>query len=99
MSRAEAKARMIAKRPTVVVVDDESEVLRSLYDLFRLEFRMLTYERPADALAALGEIDDVDVIMSDQRMPEMTGVRFLESAQALHPDATRLLITGYADIK
>jgi signal transduction histidine kinase len=99
MSRAEAKPRMIAKRPTLVVVDDEPEVLRSLYDLFRLEFRVLTFERAADALLALRGADDVDVIMSDQRMPEMTGVRFLEAARTLHPDATRLLITGYADIR
>jgi len=90
---------MIANRPKLVVVDDEPEVLRSLYDLFRLEYRVLTFERAADALAALGTIDDVAVIMSDQRMPAMTGVQFLEQAQRLHPDATRLLITGYADIK
>jgi signal transduction histidine kinase len=99
MARAEASPRMTTPRPTLVVVDDEPEVLRSLHDLFRLEYRVLTFERPAEALPALGAEPVVDVIMSDQRMPEMTGVRFLEAARALHPDATRLLITGYADIK
>src|SRR5436305_3883627 len=99
MSLAEGKPRSTARRPTLVVVDDEPEVLRSLYDLFRLEFRVLTFERPADALAALAETAEVDVIMSDQRMPEMTGVRFLEAARAVHPDATRLLVTGYADFR
>ncbi len=90
---------MIANRPTLVVVDDEPEVLRSLHDLFRLEYRVLTYERPSMALEALEQVGEVDVIMSDQRMPEMTGVRFFERAQRVQPDATRLLFTGYADIK
>ncbi|WP_435010461.1 ATP-binding protein [Tundrisphaera lichenicola] len=90
---------MKVHRPTFVVVDDEPEVLRSLHDLFRLEYRVLTFERPTEALSALSRETEVDVIMSDQRMPEMSGVRFLEAASGLHPDATRLLITGYADIK
>ncbi len=99
MIQPEVVTRMSAQRPTLVVVDDEPEVLQSIYDLFRLEYRVLTFERPADALPALKAEPVVDVIMSDQRMPEMTGVRFLEATRATHPDATRLLITGYADIK
>jgi signal transduction histidine kinase len=90
---------MIAKRPTLVVVDDEPEVLRSLHDLFRLEYRVLTFERPLDALEALGTLRDVAVILSDQRMPEMSGVEFLHKAQQTHPDATRLLVTGFTDIR
>ena len=99
MSRDEVMPRMVAKRPTLVMVDDEPEVLRSLYDLFRLKYRVLTFVRAADALATLGTIGDVAVILSDQRMPSMTGVQFLERAQQSHPDATRLLFTGFADIK
>jgi signal transduction histidine kinase len=85
-------------RPTLLVVDDEPEVLRSLHDLFRREYRVLTFGRGADALAALESVDP-PVIMSDQRMPEMTGVEFLRRAKKLRPYATRLLFTGYADIK
>jgi signal transduction histidine kinase len=99
MNRAEAFERMIANRPTLVVVDDEPEVLQSLHDLFRLEYRVLTFERGAEALRALEALGDVAVILSDQRMPEMAGVEFLEKSRRSHPDATRLLITGYADIK
>ena len=99
MNRGEAPLRMIANRPTLVVVDDEPEVLRSLHDLFRLEYRVHTFGRAVEALEALGTLGDVAVILSDQRMPEMTGVEFLEKARRTHPDATRLLITGYADIK
>ncbi len=84
-----------------MVVDDEPEVLRSLHDLFRFEYRVLTFEKPSEALGELERIaaGEVDVILSDQRMPEMPGVRFLDQARRLHPDATRLLVTGYADIK
>ncbi len=100
MSRASVAPRSPAsKRPTLLVVDDEPEVLRSLHDLFRLEFRVLTHEHPSEALAALASDIEVDVVMSDQRMPEMSGVQFLERARAVRPDATRLLFTGYADIK
>ncbi len=102
MSRVEVAPRFLganAKRPTLLVVDDEPEVLRSLHDLFRLEFRVLTHEHPSEALATLAGDTEVDVVMSDQRMPEMSGVQFLERARAVRPDATRLLFTGYADIK
>jgi signal transduction histidine kinase len=81
------------------MVDDEPEVLRSLHDLFRLEYRVLTFDRPVEALEALASLDDVAVILSDQRMPEISGVAFLEAAERIHPDATRLLVTGFADIK
>ncbi len=100
MSRAELAPRLNGvKRPTLLVVDDEPEVLRSLHDLFRLEFKVLTHEHPSEALATLASDIEVDVVMSDQRMPEMSGVQFLEKARAVRPDATRLLFTGYADIK
>jgi response regulator RpfG family c-di-GMP phosphodiesterase len=99
MNRAEAAPRMIANRPTILVVDDEPDVLRSVYDLFRLDYRVLTFERAVDALEALRTLDDVSVILSDQRMPGMNGVEFLEKARQIHPIATRLLVTGYADIK
>ena len=100
MSRAEVAPRSTGvKRPTLLVVDDEPEVLRSLHDLFRLEFKVLTHEHPSEALAMLASDVEVDVVMSDQRMPEMSGVQFLEKAAAVRPDATRLLFTGYADIK
>ena len=100
MRPTEVPLRMIANhRPTLVVVDDEPEVLRSLHDLFRLEFRVLTFERPVEALEALAGLENVAVILSDQRMPVMAGVEFLARAQLIHPDATRLLFTGFADIK
>jgi signal transduction histidine kinase len=99
MKRADGSLRMTVPRPTLVMVDDEPEVLRSLHDLFRLDYRVLTFDRAVDALVALSDLDDVAVILSDQRMPEISGVAFLEAAERIHPDATRLLVTGFADIK
>jgi signal transduction histidine kinase len=99
MNRAEAPSRMTANRPTIVIVDDEPDVLRSLFDLFRREYRILTFASAREALETLGTIDDIAVILSDQRMPGITGVEFLEQARTIRPDATRLLITGFADIK
>jgi signal transduction histidine kinase len=87
------------RRPTLLVVDDEPEMLRSVHDLFRLDYRVLTFVSGAEALKALAEEEEVDVILSDQRMPEMTGVELLREAKRLRPVVTRLLFTGYADIK
>jgi len=88
----------LTNRPTLMVVDDEPEVLQSVYDLFRLDYRVLKFERGGEALRQL-ETCDADVILSDQRMPEMLGVEFLNRAKEIRPDTTRLLFTGYADIK
>ncbi|CAN5912646.1 hypothetical protein BH23PLA1_BH23PLA1_18220 [soil metagenome] len=85
-------------RPALLIVDDEPEVLRSVYDLFRLDYRVLTAERGSEGLRLLQE-QEPSVVMSEQRMPEMSGVEFLGRAQAIRPDATRLLFTGYADIR
>src|SRR5687767_4241176 len=86
-------------RPTLLVVDDEPEVLQSVHDLFRMEYRVLTCGRGAEALEVLDAPGDIHVVMSDQRMPEMTGVEVLRHASRVRPEATRLLFTAYADIK
>ncbi len=90
---------MKATRPTLLVVDDEAEVLHSVHDLLRLDYRVLTCERGIDALQILQSSEDIQVVMSDQRMPGMTGVEVLRHARRLRPEATRLLFTAYADIK
>lgn len=90
---------MITPTPNLMVVDDEPDVLCSIKDLFRREAKVFTFERGAEALHALDEGLDVDVILSDHQMPAMTGVEFLRRAKERAPDATRLIITGHADLK
>jgi signal transduction histidine kinase len=85
-------------RHTLLVVDDEPDVVKSVKDLLRLDHRVLTATSAADALAIL-EREPVHVVMTDQRMPEMTGVQFLSQVQTKYPDVVRLLFTGYADVR
>ncbi len=95
----------LKRRHTILVVDDEPDVvksvqdlLQSVQDLLRLDYKVLGTTRASDALVILNR-EIVDVVMTDQRMPEMSGVEFLSKAREQHPDAIRLLFTGYADIR
>lgn len=85
-------------RHTLLVVDDEPDVVKSVRDLFRLDYKVLTATSAAEALTLL-EAEPVHVVMTDQRMPEMTGVQFLGRAKEQYPEAIRLLFTGYADVR
>jgi signal transduction histidine kinase len=86
------------QRHTVLVVDDESDVVASVKDLLRLDYKVLGATRAAEGLALL-EREPVHVVMTDQRMPETTGVELLAQVRERRPDAMRLLFTGYADIR
>ena len=89
---------MATMRHTILVVDDEPEVVRSVGDLLRMDYRVLGASRASEGLELLGR-ENVHVVMSDQRMPEMTGVQFLNLVRDMHPDIVRLLFTGYADVR
>ena len=89
---------MQGRRHTLLVVDDEPDVLESLRHLFHRSYRVLTAESGSPAIEMLGR-EDVHVILSDQRMPGMTGDAFLSQARHVRPDAVRMLFTGYADIQ
>ena len=92
-------------KPVLLSVDDDPEVVRAVErDLRRRygkEYRVLRAESGPAALELLERLkvrgDPVALLLSDQRMPEMTGVEFLEKARALAPDARRVLLTAYAD--
>ncbi|RUL89172.1 hybrid sensor histidine kinase/response regulator [Tautonia sociabilis] len=86
------------RRHTLLIVDDEPSLLESLSGLLRRRFEVLTATSGEQALAILERGADVDVILSDQRMPGMTGDSFLARARAIAPDAIRILFTGYAEI-
>jgi signal transduction histidine kinase len=88
----------MVQRHTLLVVDDEPDVVQSLQDLLRREYRVLGATRAREGLRLVHE-QPVHVVMTDQRMPEISGVDFLRSVRRDCPDAIRLLFTGYADIK
>ncbi len=83
---------------SVLVVDDEPEVLATLRRQLRREFTVYTAESAEQALEILNT-HPVQTIISDQRMPEMTGAEFLARAKAEYPDTVRILLTGYADLQ
>lgn len=84
---------------TLLLVDDEAFILQSLRRLFRSEgYALLTATSGEEALSLLAE-NDVQVILSDQRMPGMTGVEFLTRAREMYPDSVRMVLSGYADIE
>ncbi|HWP39417.1 MAG TPA: response regulator, partial [Tepidisphaeraceae bacterium] len=72
------------QKHTILVVDDEPDVVKSVQDLLRLEYRVLGCTRAAEAMDILHR-QEVHVVMTDQRMPEMTGVELLRSVRGEHP--------------
>jgi signal transduction histidine kinase len=86
-----------AKR-CLLVVDDEPDLVHSVQDLLRFDYRVLGATRAADGLKIMDK-EEVHIVMTDQRMPEMTGVEFLKKLRQSHPEVVRLLFTAYADIK
>jgi DNA-binding NtrC family response regulator len=80
-----------------MVVDDEIDVGDSVHDLLRREFNVLC-ARSAEEGLKLMRANEVHIIMTDQRMPKVSGVELLRSIRAGHPQAIRMLFTGYADL-
>ncbi|HEY5327854.1 MAG TPA: response regulator [Mucilaginibacter sp.] len=83
---------------TVLYVDDEENNLFSFKATFRIKYEVLTSISGDEALKIL-ETKQIHIIITDQRMPEMTGVEFLEKVLEKHPDPMRILLTGYADME
>ena len=81
----------------ILIVDDEAANLRLLERLFRNQFNVFTALSGAEGLELL-KLHDVALIISDQRMPEMTGVEFLKRASEMRPHTVRIILTGYTDI-
>jgi response regulator RpfG family c-di-GMP phosphodiesterase len=86
-------------RPRLLCVDDEPHILESLADTLHRQFDVRTATSGAEGLDQLrAEPDEFSVVVSDMRMPVMNGAVFLREARYIAPDATRILLTGYADI-
>lgn len=84
-------------RPNVLVVDDETRVTSTLDRLLQQEFATFTANSGSDALDVVRH-NRINVVVSDQRMPNMTGVDLLSKVKMLSPNTTRVLLTGYSDL-
>jgi signal transduction histidine kinase/response regulator RpfG family c-di-GMP phosphodiesterase len=85
-------------KPKLLVVDDEPDNLDLLYRTFHREFKVLRAESGPAALEILAQQGEVAVIISDQRMPSMSGTEFLSLTATQYPDIIRIILTGYTDV-
>src|SRR5271156_2017226 len=89
---------MTATRHCLLIVDDEPHVCDSVHDLLRREFRVLKANSAEEGYRIMLE-EEVHIVMSDQRMRQITGVELLTKVKARHPQAIRMLFTGFADLE
>ena len=82
----------------IMIVDDEAANLRLLERLFRSDYGVITAESGGEALTLL-EQHDVALLITDQRMPGMTGIELVRRTVALRPHMVRIIITGYTDVE
>ncbi|TBW49237.1 EAL domain-containing protein [Marinobacter halodurans] len=84
---------------TLLILDDEQNIIRALTRLLRRDgYRILSTTNAREAFALLAE-NDVQVIISDQRMPEMSGTEFLSEVKDIYPNTIRIVLSGYTDLK
>jgi DNA-binding NtrC family response regulator len=81
----------------VLYVDDEINNLNSFKAAFRRDFDIYTAQSAREGRKILDSYE-IGVIITDQRMPGMTGIEFLESILAIYPDTIRILLTGFSDM-
>ncbi len=92
-------------QPIIFLIDDDQQVLRAisrdLRNQYRDRYRVLSTTSVSEALASITELqnkgEEIALFLSDQRMPEMDGVHFLEKAMKVFPEAKRVLLTAYSD--
>jgi DNA-binding NtrC family response regulator len=90
--------KTVTGKGRILCVDDEPAILRSLQWLLRRRFEVSVAPGGAEALALLRD-GDFDVVVSDQRMPGMSGAELLREVRRLSPRSMRILLTGYSDIQ
>jgi thioredoxin reductase (NADPH) len=95
------------KLPYIIIVDDDMQVLRAIQrdirNEYREEYKVAATDSAKEALDLIKELklknEAVALFISDQRMPEMEGVEFLEKANEIFPEAKKILLTAYSDIE
>jgi adenylate cyclase len=86
-------------KPKILVVDDEPDNLDLLYRTFYRDYKVLKASSGPAALNLLAQEGDISVIISDQRMPQMSGTEFLSLTATQYPDIIRIILTGYTDVE
>ncbi len=89
---------MTTMKHCLLVDDDEPNVCDSVHDLLRREFRVLKATSAEEGYRIMQQ-EEVHIVMTDQRMPRITGVELLSKVKARHPHAIRMLFTGFADLE
>ena len=87
----------MSEKLKLMVVDDEPNNLDLLYRTFRRQFKVFKAESATMALEILETEGEMAVIISDQSMPDMTGVQLLKKTKDKFPDTVRILLSGYAE--
>ncbi len=103
LQQGNSRATLPAPEPTdartLLIVDDEPNILSTLRRMLRNEgYRILTAPSAQEGLELLAQ-NPVQVILSDQRMPEMNGTEFLARVKRLHPNTVRIVLSGYTDLQ
>ncbi len=88
----------VKEKANVLYVDDETNNLIAFKATYRKVYNIFTAESASEGKNILGQ-ENIHIIITDQRMPGVTGVEFLESIIPEYPDPIRILLTGYADIE
>ena len=89
----------IAPKPKLLVIDDEPDNLDLLFRTFYRDYQVLRANSGLEALELLDHEGEVAVIISDQRMPIMSGTEFLSQMAVKYPDTMRIILTGYTDVE
>jgi response regulator RpfG family c-di-GMP phosphodiesterase len=89
---------MARPKHCLLIVDDEPNVCDSVHDLLRREYRVLKAHSAEEGYQLMQE-EEVHIVMSDQRMPQISGVELLTGLKTRYPQAVRMLFTGFADLE
>jgi DNA-binding NtrC family response regulator len=87
----------MTNRPTIIFIDDEERIVRSLAVMFKGPYQVVATTNPREVLDVVKR-ERVHLVVSDQRMPEVVGVDLLREVRALSPLTMRVLLTGYSDL-
>ena len=99
MAVRERSRRTKVSKQKILVVDDEPDNLDLLYRTFYRDFKVIKAQSGQAALETMAEQDDIAVIISDQRMPGMSGTELLSLTADRYPNSIRIMLTGYTDVE